>query len=60
MNAYEKMTAAERESAFKQLRAEYQDYCDRKLSLNMARGKPGSKQLDLVTDMLTVLNDPSQ
>lgn len=60
MNAYEKMNHADREAVFQALRSEYQDLCSRKLSLNMARGKPGAKQLDLVTDMLTVLHDPSQ
>ena len=30
------------------------------LKLNMARGKPGKEQLDLVSDLLTILNSPDQ
>ena len=60
MNAYEKMNSVDRNAAYQALLAEYQELCERKLSLNMARGKPGSKQLDLIADMLTVLNDPAQ
>ena len=57
MNAYEKMTQAERAAELKKLQAEFDALCGRKLSLNMARGKPGSKQLDLSTDMLTIVKD---
>ena len=60
MNAYEQMTKAEREAELKKVRAEFDALCAKKLSLNMARGKPGAHQLDLSTDMLTIVNDPAQ
>ena len=57
MNAYEKMTQAERAAELKKLQAEFEALCARNLSLNMARGKPGSKQLDLSTDLLTIVKE---
>ncbi len=42
------------------LNQQYTDYRDLGLSLNMARGKPGKEQLDLVEDILTVLTENSQ
>lgn len=33
--------------------AEYQDWMNQGLKLNMARGKPGRQQLDLVSGLLT-------
>ncbi|MEE3459860.1 MAG: aminotransferase class I/II-fold pyridoxal phosphate-dependent enzyme [Candidatus Faecousia sp.] len=60
MNAYEQMTKDEREAELKKVRAEFDALCAKKLSLNMARGKPGAHQLDLSTDMLTIVNDPAQ
>lgn len=38
-------------------RAELERLCAQGLKLNMARGKPGREQLDLVSDILTVLDD---
>lgn len=59
MKPYSQLTAAERESELSALRERYRDFQARGLSLNMARGKPGKAQLDLVSDMLTVLTDPA-
>lgn len=59
MKPYAQMTAAEREKELSALRERYLDFQARGLSLNMARGKPGKAQLDLVSDMLTVLTDPA-
>ena len=42
------------------VKAHFEDLKAKALSLNMARGKPGKAQLDLVSDILTVLNDPAQ
>ena len=59
MKPYAQLTAAEREKELSALRERYLDFQARGLSLNMARGKPGKAQLDLVSDMLTVLTDPA-
>lgn len=59
MKPYAQLTAAEREQELSALRERYQNFQARGLSLNMARGKPGKAQLDLVSDMLTVLTDPA-
>ncbi len=40
------------------LRAEYDQWKQRGLHLNMARGKPSAQQLDAVGDLLDVLTDP--
>lgn len=57
---YSKMTKEE-------LQKEHQKICDhftnckaQNLKLNMARGKPGASQLDLVSDMLSCFVDPAE
>lgn len=57
MKSYPTMTPAERKSEYDALLSEYERFKELHLSLNMARGKPGKKQLDLVSDILTVLSD---
>lgn len=42
------------------LHRQFTEWKSKGLKLNMARGKPGKAQLDLVSDILTVLNDPAQ
>ena len=59
MKPYDQLTAEERKSEYETLMSEYDRLKARKLSLNMARGKPGREQLDLVSDILTVLSDPN-
>ena len=55
MTAYSCMTREELEYEYKKVHCKY-DQCKAKgLNLNMARGKPAKKQLDLVSDILTVL-----
>ena len=42
------------------LQKEFEDLKARGLKLNMARGKPGKEQLDIVSDLLTILADPAE
>ena len=58
MRSYPSMTPTERKSEYDALLSEYERFKSLHLSLNMARGKPGKEQLDLVSDILTVLSDP--
>ena len=57
MKPYQTMSAAERKSEYDALMSEYERFKALHLALNMARGKPGKEQLDLVSDILTVLSD---
>ena len=54
------MTAAEMKTAYTQALADFEGWKAKNLKLNMARGKPSSAQLDLVSDILTVLTDPAE
>ena len=44
---------------FKRMIARYEDLKHENLNLDMSRGKPSKLQLDLVSDILTVLTDPA-
>ena len=57
MIPYSAMNRTEMESEYASLQAEFRKYKDMGLKLNMARGKPSKMQLDLVSDILTVLTD---
>ena len=52
------MTKEELEQAYQQVLADYNNCKAQGLKLNMARGKPAKAQLDLVSDILTVLQTP--
>lgn len=56
---YKEMTAEQRKTEYDKVSAEFETWKAKGLSLNMARGKPGRKQLDMVSDMLTALTDPA-
>ena len=58
MTAYPKMTAEERKAEYAKVTKEYEDLKARGLKLNMARGKPGKAQLDLVSDMFALMQKP--
>ena len=58
MKKYTDMTAAELLAEKKAVEEAFAAEKAKALKLNMARGKPGKAQLDLVSDMLTVLTDP--
>lgn len=53
------LTTSEMKTAYTQALAEFESWKAKNLKLNMARGKPSSAQLDLVSDILTVLTDPA-
>ena len=54
------MTASEMKTAYTQALAEFEGWKAKNLKLNMARGKPSSAQLDIVSDILTILTDPAE
>lgn len=54
------MSKPEMKSAYDACLTAYEGWKAKKLKLNMARGKPSSAQLDLVSDILTVLVDPGE
>ena len=58
MAHYSCMTREELEKEYQQVLASYQAVKAKGLNLNMARGKPAKKQLDLVSDILNVLQTP--
>ena len=58
MHPYSCMTREELEQEYRNVLASYDELKAQGLSLNMARGKPAKKQLDLVSDILTVLQNP--
>ena len=58
MTPYSCMTAAQLEAEYQKALADFADCKAQGLNLNMARGKPAKKQLDLVSDMLTTLQTP--
>ncbi len=60
MASYENMSKQELLSEKDKLQKEYDEFKSRGLKLDMSRGKPGSEQLDLSLDMLTVLNNKEQ
>jgi len=60
MSIYEEMDITQKNQELARLKDEYRALCDKKLQLNMARGKPSKAQLDMVSDILTVLNAPEQ
>ena len=55
MKPYAEMTKEELSSLKKQLSVRYKEYQSKGLSLNMARGKPCTEQLDLSMGMMDVL-----
>lgn len=58
MTAYKDMNAAQLQAEYAAVKARFDQLKSLDLKLNMARGKPGKAQLDLVSDILTVLVKP--
>ena len=59
MAAYREMSRQELLAEQETVSKEFQALKDRHLSLNMARGKPGKAQLDLVSDIFGLMQDPA-
>lgn len=59
MLAYKDMDREEREIELARQQKIYEGFKAKGLSLNMARGKPAAKQLDLSTPLLTLLQEPA-
>ena len=58
MKKYTDMSLQERQAEYAAVQAEYEKLKAMGLSLNMARGKPGKAQLDLVTPIFGLLTKP--
>ena len=57
MKAYSLYTPEERDAEYALLMDQYKGFQAKNLSLNMARGKPGETQLNLVSDIFNVLSE---
>ena len=57
-NAYAARTPAELKETYETVKAHFEALKAQGLKLNMARGKPGKEQLDLVSGIFTVLQTP--
>ena len=57
---YAEMSREELQNTYTTLQAHYDACKAQNLKLNMARGKPGAEQLDLVGDLLTCLTNPAE
>ena len=55
---YTEMTLQQRQAEYAAVKAAFEEQKALGLKLNMARGKPGTEQLDLVMDMMNVLVTP--
>ena len=57
---YSELSAAAWQAEYDKVSGAFEALKAKGLALNMARGKPGKAQLDLVSDILTVLSDPNE
>ncbi len=58
--AYKNLSQQELKETYGKVKAHFDELKAKQLKLNMARGKPAKAQLDMVSDILTVLSDPAQ
>jgi len=59
MTAYKNMSREELQAELAAVSAEFENLKGLGLKLNMARGKPGKAQLDMVSDIFDALKDPA-
>lgn len=59
MKSYAQLSALELKEELELLQTEYMYYNEKKLALNMARGKPSNEQLALSKDLLDIVNSSS-
>ena len=55
---YRDLTAEEMRAEYAAVKTKFDALKAKRLKLNMARGKPSKAQLDMVSDMLSILTDP--
>ena len=60
MATYSCRSREELRMEFKRMIARYEDLKHENLNLDMSRGKPSKLQLDLVSDMMSILTDPNE
>lgn len=60
MRSYTLMNTSELEKEYQSVKSQFELCKQQNLNLNMARGKPSKLQLDLVSEVLTILNDEKQ
>ena len=58
MTAYPQMTAQERKEEYARVLGHFEELKAQGLKLNMARGKPGKEQLDMVSDIFHLMQNP--
>ena len=56
---YTELSPAALDAEYNKVLAEFEGWKAKGLKLNMARGKPSKQQLDLSTELLTILSDPN-
>ena len=49
---YDQMTREQLAVEYSAMKAAYEAFCAKGLSLDLSRGKPGAEQLDITTEML--------
>lgn len=57
MKKYTEMTAEELKMELERVEVDYKKIVDKGLKLDISRGKPGKEQLDLVSDLLSIVNE---
>lgn len=56
--AYRNLTAEERKQEYAQVLSQFEAAKAKGLKLDMSRGKPGARQLDMISDLAWILQKP--